>query len=48
VELILEQDSDAHSSEDKEISAQNGSDTDSDMDGITDPNCTQWTDDKNC
>jgi hypothetical protein len=45
MELVLEQDSDAHSSEDKEISAQNGSD--SDMDGITDTNCTQWTDDTN-
>jgi hypothetical protein len=35
---------DARSSEDKDISAQSGSDTE----GVTDTDCTQWTDNTNC
>jgi hypothetical protein len=47
-ELILESDSDTHSLEDEDISAQRNSDTDSDTGDATDTNFTQWTDSKNC
>ena len=47
-ELILESDSDTHSLEDEDISAQRNSDADSDTGDATDTNFTQWTDSTNC
>jgi hypothetical protein len=47
-ELILESDSDTHSLEDEDISAQRNSDADSDTGDTTDTNFTQWTDSTNC
>jgi hypothetical protein len=47
-ELILESDTDAHSSEDKDISPQSDTNTDSDTEDITDTNCMQWTDNTHC
>jgi len=44
VQLTLELDCDAHSSEDEDISAQ----CDSDPGGTTDANFTQWTNNTNC
>lgn len=44
-ELILESNSDTHSSEDEEISVQSDSDT---GDNTIDTNFTQWTDNTNC
>ena len=46
--MILESGSDAHWSEDKDISAQSNSDTDIDTGDTTDTNCTQWKDSTNC
>jgi hypothetical protein len=43
-ELVLELNSDAHSSEDKDISAQSDSNTDSETDDVTNTNFTQWAD----
>jgi hypothetical protein len=48
MELILESDSDAHSSEDEDISAQSDTDADNNTDDITDINFTQWTGNTNC
>jgi hypothetical protein len=45
-ELVLELNSDARSSEDKNISAQSDSNTDSETDDVTDTNFTQWTDNR--
>jgi hypothetical protein len=47
-ELVLQSDSDAHSSEDKDISAQSDGETDNDTDDVSDTHFTQWTDDTNC
>jgi len=44
MELVLELDSDTHSSEDEDISVQ----SDSDTGDITDTNFMQWTDNTNC
>jgi hypothetical protein len=43
-QLVLESDSDTHSLEDYDISAQSGGNTDSDTYDITDINFTQWND----
>ena len=48
MELVLEMDSDTHSSEDEDISAQSDSNTDSDTGDTTDTNFMQWTDNTNC
>ena len=48
MELILESDSDAHSSEDEYISAQSDGGTDSDTGDTADTNFTQWTDSSHC
>jgi hypothetical protein len=45
MELILEADYDAHSSEDEDITAQ--SDTDNDTDDVNDINFTRWTENTN-
>jgi hypothetical protein len=47
-ELILELDSDTHSLEDEDISAQSNSDSDSNTGDTTDTNFTQWTYSTNC
>ena len=44
----MESNSDAHSSEDKDISALSDTNTDSETDDITDTNFTQWPDNTNC
>jgi len=47
-ELVLESNSDAHSSEDKDISAQSDNNTEGETDDVTDTTFTQWTDNTNC
>jgi hypothetical protein len=47
-EPVLQYDTDAHSSEDEDISAQSNGEIDNDTDDVSDTNFTQWTDNTNC